>query len=59
MKEKLEQANISILNSSLEMIPKTYVTCSNEDVQKNTKLLEWLENLEDVDAVFHNMENEA
>lgn len=41
--------------SSFEMIPKTWIECSDEDADANIKLIEWLENLDDVDAVFHNM----
>ncbi len=40
---------------SIEMIPKTLIECSDEDTDANIKLIEWLENLDDVDAVYHNM----
>ncbi|MBI5346309.1 MAG: YebC/PmpR family DNA-binding transcriptional regulator [Chlamydiae bacterium] len=40
---------------SLEMLPKSFVECSDENTEANIKLIEWLENLDDVDAVFHNM----
>ena len=43
------------VEASLEMIPKTYVECSDEDTESNIKLIEFLENLDDVDAVYHNM----
>lgn len=41
--------------ASLEMIPKSYVECDAETTKANLALIEWLEGLEDVDAVFHNM----
>ncbi len=41
--------------STLEMIPKTYIECSEEDTDSNIKLIEFLENLDDVDVVYHNM----
>lgn len=41
--------------ASLEMIPKTFIECSDEDIDSNIKLIEFLENLDDVDAVYHNM----
>lgn len=41
--------------AELMMIPKTVVSCSSEDEQANQKLLAWLENLDDVDSVYHNM----
>lgn len=41
--------------SGFEMIPKTWIECSDEDTDSNIKLIEYLENLDDVDAVYHNM----
>jgi YebC/PmpR family DNA-binding regulatory protein len=41
--------------SAFEMIPKTWIECSDEDIDSNIKLIEFLENLEDVDVVYHNM----
>lgn len=55
VKEALEDNKIPCLEADLEMIPKTYVECSKEDFEANSKLVEWLENLDDVDAVYHNM----
>lgn len=41
--------------ASLEMIPKSYVDCDAETAKSNLALIEWLEELDDVDAVYHNM----
>ncbi|NGX34554.1 MAG: Transcriptional regulatory protein PmpR [Candidatus Anoxychlamydiales bacterium] len=41
--------------ATLEMISKTLIECSDEDIDSNIKLIEFLENLDDVDAVYHNM----
>lgn len=41
--------------ASLEMIPKSYVECDVETAKQNLALIEWLEELDDVDEVFHNM----
>ena len=41
--------------ATLEMIPKVLIECSDEDIDLNIKLIEFLENLDDVDAVYHNM----
>jgi YebC/PmpR family DNA-binding regulatory protein len=41
--------------STFEMIPKTWIECSDEDTDANIKLIEYLENLDDVDAVYYNM----
>lgn len=55
VKEKIEASGLSCEEASLEMIPKTTVECSEEDAQKNFNLIEFLEALDDVDIVFHNM----
>jgi YebC/PmpR family DNA-binding regulatory protein len=41
--------------TELMMIPKVYVECDLETSQANLALVDWLDELEDVDAVFHNM----
>jgi YebC/PmpR family DNA-binding regulatory protein len=41
---------------SLDMIPKTLMEISDENIDSNIKLIEYLENLDDVDAVYHNMQ---
>ncbi len=57
VKEALEKAETQIEATSLEMVPKHFVECSEEDCANNQKLIDFLENLEDVDAVFHNMKS--
>lgn len=41
--------------AELEMIPKIEVECDKETMESNQALLDWLEDIEDVDAVYHNM----
>jgi YebC/PmpR family DNA-binding regulatory protein len=55
VKEKLTALGYSVTEAELEMIPKHTVDCNAEDVQANLELIDWLENLDDVDAVYHNM----
>jgi YebC/PmpR family DNA-binding regulatory protein len=55
VKEALEAAQIKCEDSGLEMLPKTLVEVSDEDANQNIALIEWLEQIDDVDAVFHNM----
>jgi len=55
VKEALEKAGIQCEEAELAMIPKAWVEVSNEDADLNITLIEWLENLDDVDAVYHNM----
>jgi len=56
VKESLESNNISCEEGSIEMIPKNLVECDLETREKNEALLEWLENLDDINAVYHNMQ---
>lgn len=56
VKEELDQQGIAVEEANLEMIPKSYVECGEEHRQANEALIEWLEDLDDVDAVYHNMQ---
>lgn len=58
VKSKIEQLHYTVEEATLEMIPKTLVTISKEDRDANMALIEWLEALDDVDAVYHNMSEE-
>lgn len=55
VKEAVAKLGFKCDESSLEMIPKSYVDCDAETIKANLALIEWLEELDDVDAVFHNM----
>lgn len=55
MKEALAKRAIPVEEAELAMIPKSWLEPSDEDIDKNIALIEWLENLDDVDAVYHNM----
>lgn len=55
VKEAINQLGFKCDEASLEMIPKTTVECDEENKQANLALIEWLEALDDVDEVYHNM----
>ena len=55
VKEKIDSMGIKCEAADLEMIPKNYVECDAETVKSNIALIDWLEALDDVDAVYHNM----
>ena len=55
VKETLQSKGIRFEESELAMIAKTLVEVSDSDADLNITLIEWLENLDDVDAVYHNM----
>jgi transcriptional/translational regulatory protein YebC/TACO1 len=53
---KLEEIGIEIINSELQRIPNNFKTISTEQAEKVLKLLDLLEENDDVQQVFHNME---
>lgn len=55
IKEAVTKKGIHVDEAELEMIPKSTVECDIETAKANLALIEWLEQLEDVDAVYHNM----
>jgi YebC/PmpR family DNA-binding regulatory protein len=57
VKEALQAKGFAATETELAMIPKVTVSCSEEDEKANFALIEWLEELEDVDTVFHNMQS--
>lgn len=58
VKEALTQKSFSCKEATIEMIPQNLVECDPETKQKNLALIEWLENLDDVDSLYHNMKLE-
>jgi len=54
VKEALDAQGIPTESANLEMIPKSFIECDEKTFASNTRLLEWLEELDDVDAIFHN-----
>lgn len=55
VKEKLEAGGVKCEEVSLEMIPKNYIECDAETAKANQELIDWIEALDDVDVVYHNM----
>lgn len=55
VKEALIKQGVEPDEASLEQVPKHIVTCDAEAEKSNTALIEWLENIDDVDSVYHNM----
>lgn len=55
VKEAITQSNVKVDSAELDMIPKIYVDVDEETAKANFALIEWLEELDDVDAVYHNM----
>lgn len=55
IKEELTTGGFKIEEAEIDMIPKSTVDCDEETKKANLALIEWLEALDDVDAVYHNM----
>lgn len=55
VKDKLEVAGVACREAELRMVPKLYIECDAEAQKANWELIEYLEELEDVDSVYHNM----
>ncbi len=55
IKEAIHNLGVERMDAHLEMIPKTYVECNVETAKLNIALIEWLDGIDDVDTVFHNM----
>ena len=55
--EKLEQNNIEFLEAEVQMVPTTYVALDEKAQERMDRLLENLDELDDVMNVYHNSEN--
>lgn len=55
VREAIVQMGVAVEDASIEMIPKVTIEPDEETIKANLALVEWLENLEDVDWVYHNM----
>jgi transcriptional/translational regulatory protein YebC/TACO1 len=56
MQKELEKAGIEAENAELQRIPNTYVAVELEDAKKVMRMINLLEDDDDVQAVYHNME---
>lgn len=56
VREALEEANLEFVEAEVQMIPTTYVSLNEEDGEKMQRLIDKLEDLDDVMNVYHNWE---
>ncbi len=56
VREKLEEAGLTFLEASVQMIPTTTVSLDEKASEKMQRLLEKLDELDDVSNVYHNWE---
>jgi transcriptional/translational regulatory protein YebC/TACO1 len=55
VKEAVEKLGFKADEAAIEMVPKSLIDVDPETMQQNLALFEWLEGIDDVDAVYHNM----
>lgn len=51
-----EEKGVSFIEAEVKMIPQSYITLDNEKVATFTKMLDKLEELDDVQNIYHNVE---
>lgn len=56
VREKLEEAGLTFLEAAVQMVPTTTVALDEKGVEKMERLLERLDELDDVSNVYHNWE---
>ncbi len=59
IKDAITRLGFPCEEAELDMIPKIVVECSVQAAKDNLALIDWIEALEDVDAVYHNMKLSA
>lgn len=56
VKEALQRAGLEPEAGDISMVPSTWITLDNESAEKTLKLIDALEDLDDVQNVYHNAE---
>ena len=56
VREKLEEAGLSFLEAEVQMVPTTTVALDEAGQEKMERLIERLDDLDDVMNVYHNWE---
>lgn len=58
VKEAITRSGVAVQESSIEMVPKNWISVDADTAAANNALIEWLDTIDDVDAVYHNMKVE-
>ncbi len=56
VREKLEEAGIEFLEAEVQMVPTTTVSLDEKGIEKMERLIERLDDLDDVANIYHNWE---
>lgn len=55
VKDAVEKLGFPVDQAAIEMVPKSFIDVDEQTAEKNMALIEWLEGIDDVDAIYHNM----
>jgi YebC/PmpR family DNA-binding regulatory protein len=55
VKEVVDRLKVVVQSAELQRVPKNLIECSSDDQEANIELINSLELLDDVDAIYHNM----
>ena len=58
VREKLEEAGLNFIEAGIQMVPTTTVSLDEKGQEKMERLIEKLEDLDDVSEIYHNWEQE-
>ena len=56
VREKLEEVGLEFLEAEVQMVPTTTVALDEKGIEKMERLIERLEDLDDVANIYHNWE---
>ena len=56
VRENLEKAGYSFISAQLDMIPSNYISLDEEATKKVLRMLDWFDENDDVQNVYHNAE---
>lgn len=56
VREKLEEQGLEFLEAGVQMVPSTYIALDEKGSERMEKLVDMLEDLDDVSEIYHNWE---
>ena len=56
VRKYLEQKNLNFFEAQIDMLPQNKITLAGEELVKFNKLIDALEDLDDVQNVYHNVD---
>lgn len=56
VRENLEKAGFTLISAEVSMIPSNYISLNDDDLKKVLRMLDWFDENDDVQNVYHNAE---